>query len=307
LAAACPDRFTDLRLSAVRRFSAAGLFLGDCVARSWLRRSDNPFFGELGDLATMWRAAGAFALNACFDFSATCGVVGDGRGCFRLVRVVDWRLDGLGRNLVLASQRGPAGPFHSLTWAGMVGVVTAVAKGRFAAAFNQPPQPMHRLGRRGDWLVNRAELWRKGGLPADHLLRRVFETAADFQAAERMLSETPLASPAFFTLVGPKPGQGCIIERTQREAAIRRGPAAVANHWCLIPLRGRSAGKDSVGRQSAMERLLRHPPVSLTWLAPPVLSRDTRIVAVIDPAIGTLLAQGWERGEPATRPLMISL
>lgn len=307
LATACPDRFADLHHAAVRRFSAAGLLLGDAVARSWLRRSDNPFLAELGQLASLWRGAGAFALNASCDFSSTSGVVVDPQGKFRMVRVVDWRLDGLGRNLVLTRQEGPAGQFYALTWPGMVGVVTGLAKGRFAAAFNAPPQPIHHLGRIGDWLVNRADLWRYGGLPADHLLRQVFATAPDFTTAQRMLSDTALATPALFTLVGPNPGEGCVIERTQTEVAVRQGPVAVANHCCLLPLQGRSTGKDSIGRQSAMERLLTFPPVSLTWLAPPVLSRDTRMAAVIDPSSGALVAQGWDHSEPVTRPLILTL
>ncbi len=307
LAAACPERFAELRQAAVRHFSGPGLFLDDVMARSWLRRGETPFLAELDRLASMWHGAGAFALNGCCDFSSTSGAVVDTQGNFRMVRVVDWRLDGLGRNLVLTSQQGPAGQFHALTWPGMVGVVTGLAKGRFAAAFNQPPQPIHHLGRGGDWLVNRVELWRRGGLPADHLLRRVFETAPDFAAAEKMLSETPLATPALFTLVGPGTGEGCVIERSRTEAAVRPGPAAAANHCCLLPLQGRSTGKDSPGRQTAMERLLNFPPASLTWLAPPVLSRDTRMAAVVDPASGVLVAQGWDRSEPATRPLILTL
>lgn len=303
LAAACPERFADLHKAAVRRFSAAGLSLGDIVARSWLRRSDNPYLAEIGLLAAKWCRAGAFTLNACCDFSSTTGAVADAKGYFRMVRVVDWHLDGMGRNLVLTCQQGPAGQFHALTWPGMIGVFTGMAKGRFAAAFNQPPLPIHRLGRAGDWLMGRSELWRQGGLPADHLLRHVFETAPDFAAAQRMLCETPLAAPAFFTLVGANPGEGCVIERTRTEMAIRPGPVAVANHWCQLPLRGHPRGKDSAGRQSAMERLLKFPPVGLTWLAPPVLSKDTRLVAVVDPASGALIAQGWDRCAPSTHPL----
>jgi hypothetical protein len=307
LAAACPERFADLRGAAVRRFTAVGLILCDMVARSWLRRSNNPFFGEISQLATSWRAAGAFALNASCDFSSATGAVANAQGNFRLVRVLDWDLDGLGRNLVLTRQRGSAGQFYALTWPGMVGVFTGLAKGRFAAAFNQSPRSLHRLGRYGDWLVNQSDLWRQGGLPADHLLRQVFETAPDYATAQRMLRETPLATSAFFTLVGPNPGEGCIIERTRTESALRPGPAAVANHWCLLPLRGRSNGKQSVGRQSAMERLLNFPPVGLNWLAPPVLNKETRMVVVTDPASGTLVTQGWDRGEPSTQPLILTL
>jgi hypothetical protein len=216
-------------------------------------------------------------------------------------------MDGLGRALVLAGQAGPAGAFYSLTWPGFAGVITGLAKGRFAAAINQPPMLTRRLGRLGDWLVSRIDLWRHGGVPAAHLLRRVFEQAPDYESAMQMLHDTPIALPAIFTLVGPKPGEGCIIERTVDRAAVRPGPAAVANHWCAMPLQGRPRGKNSYGRQRAMERLLKYPPCGFTWLAPPVLNRNTRMVALADPASGSLLVQGWENKGPATCSLAINL
>lgn len=307
LAEACPDLVRDLRLALRRRYTAVGLHLGDLAIRSWLRRCDNPFLAEFERLADLWQGGGLYALNGMSDFSSTSGAVIDGQGYFRLVRVVDWRLDGAGRALVLSRQAGAAGEFHAVTLPGMVGVISGLAKGRFAAALNQAPQAMHRLGRNGDWLLNRLELGRHTGLPADHLLRRVFETAPDFAMAQRMLCETPLATPAIFTLVGAAPGEGCVIERTRTGNALRPGPVAAANHWCSIPLKGRLVGRESHGRQSAMERLLRHPPVRLTWLAPPVLNKDTRLAMVADPVSGSLIAQGWDRCERVTRPLTLSL
>jgi hypothetical protein len=35
--------------------------------------------------------------------------------------------------------RGPAGEYHNITWPGYVGILTASAPGRFAAAINQAP------------------------------------------------------------------------------------------------------------------------------------------------------------------------
>ncbi|PKU25064.1 carcinine hydrolase/isopenicillin-N N-acyltransferase family protein [Telmatospirillum siberiense] len=306
LAKSCPEQVTELRLAMRRRFGALGLRLGDVATRSWLRRSENPFLAEFESLAELWNGAGVYILNAMSDFSSTSAAVTDHQGYFRLVRVVDWRVEGAGRNLVLARQRGAAGAFLALTWPGMVGVISAMAKGRFAAALNQPPQAIHRLGKRGDWLINRVELSRHGGLPADHLLRQVFETAPDFVTARQMLCDTPLAASAIFTLVGVKPGEGCVIERTRTEAAVRPGPAAAANHWCQMPLAGHAIGKDSAGRQRAMERLLNYPPARLTWLAPPVLNKDTRVAMVADPLAGTLVAQGWDRCEQVTCPLVLN-
>lgn len=306
LAEACPEQLDDLRQAMRRRFTTVGLRLGDIATRSWLCRSANPFLAEFERLSDLWRGAGAYAVNAMSDFSSTSAAVMDSQGYFRLVRVLDWRLDGSGRDLVVSCQRGPAGDFHAVTWPGVVGVLSAMAKGRFAAAVNQPPQPIHRLGRRGDWLVNRVELNRHGGLPVDHLLRLVFETAPDFAAARHMLCDTPLASAAIFTLVGVKPGEGCVIERSRTDAKIRPGPVAAANHWCVMASKGRAVGKDSAGRQSAMERLLNYPPVRLTWLAPPVLNKDTRMAMVADPGGGMLVVQGWDRCEQATNPRFLN-
>ena len=84
-------------------------------------------------------------------------------------------------------------------------------------------------------------------------------------------------------------------------------PAAVANHWNALPLGGKPRGRDSRGRQRAIERLFVHPPRDLHWLAPPVLNKDTRLVAVLDPATGAIQARGYERQKPATRRWIVEV
>lgn len=307
LAQAFPERLDDLFRQARRRYTRLGLAVGDRLARSWLSDVGNPYLDELNALSTMIDRSGAYLLNISYEMACTAAAVPSKEGGFRLVRVLDWKLNGLGRNLVLARQEGPAGEFHNLTWPGFAGVLTAMAKGRFAAAINQPPMASHHLGKLGDWAYNRVQLWRRGGLPPAHLLRQVFETAPDYDTARRMLIETRIAVPAFFTLVGPGPCEGCIIERTPFEAAVRPAPAAVANHWVSMTQSGKPRGKDSLGRQKALERLLKYPPNNFHWLAPPVLSKDTRLVALAEPSTGFLRAQGWEKTGAATRPLNIDL
>ena len=56
-----------------------------------------------------------------------------------LVRTLDWPFPGLGRHVEIALMRGAAGDFYNVTWPGFVGVLTAMAPGRFAAAVNQAP------------------------------------------------------------------------------------------------------------------------------------------------------------------------
>lgn len=305
LAAANPEGLADLLRAGRKLYTALGQSWADKMARNWLEKTGNPYLAELEQVAKTSPLGGVFALNMGYEMACTSAALPCREGGSRLVRVLDWKLPGLGRHLMLARQQGPAGAFYNLTWPGYAGVVTGMAKGRFAAAINQPPASPHGLGRWGDWLVNRMQVWQGGGIPPAHLLRQVFETAPDYDTARRMLIETRLAMPAFFILAGPGACEGCVIERTTHNAAVRPAPAVAANHWISMSQKGRPRGKDSHGRQAALERLSKTPPSHFNWLAPPVLNKDTRVVALADPASGFLRAQGWEKGQPATRPLFL--
>jgi hypothetical protein len=71
-----------------------------------------------------------------------------------------------------------------------------------------------------------------GGLPPPmHVLRQVFETAADFDTARRELEKAPIAAETIFTLVGPAAGQTCVIERKHRDFVTHLGPSTAANTW----------------------------------------------------------------------------
>jgi len=169
----------------------------DGVSPRWLDRSNNPYRGEIDEIAALLGKPGAYALNASYEWACTSGVGPDPEGGVRLMRVLDWRLAGLGRNLIAAWQRGPAGEFINLTWPGYVGVITAAAPGRFAVAINQPP--MMRWGATPpiDWLIGRAQVWRSRALPPSHLLRLVCESCATYKDAKQCLAEMPLCLPAF--------------------------------------------------------------------------------------------------------------
>lgn len=300
LAAAFPDHLRVLLRAARKRHGLPVLLLADRLARRWLENNANPYLDEVHDIARHAGLPGSYLINLGTGIACTSAAVPAKPGGFRLVRVLDWKLQGTGRTLILARQSGPAGDFLNLTWPGFTGVMTGMAEGRFAAAINLPPLE-------GSWVLGRLRQWRRGGLPPVHLLRQVFETAPDYETARQMLIQTRLAGPAFFTLVGPGPSEGCIIERSPFEAAVRPAPAAVANHWVSMTPGGKaarqSASKDSLSRQQAMERLLRHPPNHFNWLAPPVLNKDTRLVALAEPSSGFLRVQGFEKGAAATAPL----
>jgi hypothetical protein len=278
------------------------LAITDRASRKWLARAPNPYLDEIDAIAALAGRSGAHTLNTSFEWCCTCGVGDDPEGGVRLLRVLDWRQSGLGRAVIVAWQQGPAGDFANITWPGFVGVVTAMAPGRFAVALNQAPMMSWGLSPPIDWLVGRIGVWRSQALPAAHLLRRVCEICASYEDAVEMLSQAPLCLPALFTLAGTQPGQGCVIERSPNAATRREMPTAVTNHWVDLDLPGRPRGADSRERQALMETALAG---GITWIASPIINRDTRLVATINPAQGSLTLQGWEKDGPVTAQLTL--
>src|SRR5215471_19367738 len=291
----------DLFLQARRMLTPPILTAMDSVSRRWLDRAANPYRDEIAEIAALLGKPGVHALNTSYEWCCTSGVCNDPGNGVRLLRVLDWHQPGLGRNVVVAWQRGPAGDFANITWPGFVGTVTALAPGRFAAAINQPPMMSWGATLPFDWLFGRVKVWRSQALPPVHLLRQVFERCATYEAAKQMLSETPLCVPAFFVLAGTRRGEGCVIERTAEQAALREMPAAAANHWVTLPQRGRR-DVASCERLAQMEAALME---ASPWRTSPIINRDTRLVAEMNPANGTMTLQGWERNGPATATLCL--
>jgi hypothetical protein len=299
------QRLEDLLQIGQRHYSALGMAIGDVAARRWLARTKNPYLQELQDIATLMGRPGVYALNMSYEWGCTTGVGPAQDGGMTLVRTLDWPLPGLGRHLVVTRQGGEAGPWLNLTWPRFVGVLTALAPGQFAAAINQPP--MARRGRNFvlDWAANRFDVWRSRGIPPVHLLRKVFETCKSYDEARHALSNVQLCLPAYFTLAGAKPGEGCVIERQPTEAFVHEAPAAAANHW-LTPGQGEGErGGDSRERQARMLALVRSGRPAMDWLKPPILNGFTRLAMTAEVATGALWVQGWEVDGPATAPLRL--
>ncbi len=309
-----------LMASARRRYSKIGLVFGDAVSRKWLTRNGNPYLPEITATAAAIGHPGANLLNVSYEWACTSGTRPAPGGGQMLVRVLDWDLDGLGRNICAIRQSGPAGDWISIGWPGFSGAITAVAEGRFAAAINQPPLQASRAGTAlatiapraatgADWLASRPSTWRSRAMPPAHLLRRVMDVAADFESAVAMLRDTPISTPALFTVAGVRDGQGCVIERARHAVSIRWADptVAVANHWVGVGMPGIARGHDSKARQKQLEVALANRAVAFeaASLAAPVVKARTRLVAMADPATGSVWAQGWERDGPATEPLQL--
>lgn len=276
----------------------------DKVSRRWLAKWENAHLAEIDAIAARLARPGAYFLSVNYEWACTCRVApGPGRKTARLVRVLDWRTPGLGRHVIAARVESAVGPFVTLTWPGYTGVLTGMAPGRFCAALNQAPMRKALGFYVLDWAVSRRRVWTMPHPTPAHLLRRVFEQAADFAEARERLTREPISTPAIFSLAGLRPSETVVIERTETDARLHVGPNVAANHWEAPGWRGRARGQQSAERASMMHRIMPELVADFSWLAPPILNSETRLVMVADASEGRLVAQGFEDMRPATEPL----
>lgn len=284
-----------------RHYGTIVLRAGDAISRRWLERSNNPYRAEIFGVARRIQRPGPTMLNLSYEWSCTCGVGADVEGGGnRLLRTLDWPTPALGASVVVARQEGTAGPYYNITWPGFIGVLTAMAPGRFSAAINQPP--MHRFSPslHVDWVLGRRALWRASALPPAHLLRRVLDTCRDYDEALALLRDTPICAPVFYSLSGLDGRQGCVIERLEKRAVIHPAPTSISNHWRGISRPGHIRGAGSEIRWQAMEEIRDGSPNDFSWLVPPILNGCTRLAVIANAAVGRLIVQGWEENGPAT-------
>lgn len=278
--------------------SLAALPIGDRASLAWLERSHNPYLDEIRAMAQLLGRSGVYFLNICFEWGCTGGVW-DGEDGPLLRRVLDWPFPALGEHIVVAHQDGPAGDFLNATWPGVSGIYQAAAAGRFAAALNQAPMREHGYSFAGDWLSARVAAGRSTGLPPAHLLRRVFETAPDYESAKRMLCDTALAVPAIFLLSGTREGEGAVIERVEDGFVLRsmeEGRVCAANHFVDREQGWRARPIDSEGRYSAALHL--NGASNMDWFKPPIANVNSRLVMTASPM--SLSLMGTKGVEPVT-------
>jgi hypothetical protein len=284
----------------------------DWLSRRSLRRSRSPYLAEIAQIATALDFSGVWLLNASYQWGCTAHA-GIEDGVPWLMRTLDWPFRGLGRHTELAHMLSKSGDFISVTWPGYVGVLTAMAPGRFAAALNQAPmrrRTRHRWLRPYDYAENalRASA-ATDRMPPDQLLRRAFEICGDFITARRLLEETPVARPVIYTLVGRAPNERCVIERAETSFVTREDDTSAANDW--VPGRpgweGRigvrrflvSSFADAAGYSRARRETLARwngsaSAIHFDWVTAPVLNPYTRLAVTMSPAAGILRAVGYD-------------
>lgn len=311
LAALAPEKVA--RLAAAGRDLVSGPVQAvmDWRSRAWLARNVTPYKGEIDRIAALPGGAGVHALNISTEWACS-SMVNDGR----LMRILDWPLHRMGAELVVTRHDTPVGAWWQATWPGFVGVLTGLAPGRFAAAFNQPPIRRVSGVKAIDWAFERLRVHRRTAIPPTHLLRHVFETAPDFDRALILLRDTPLSMPALFSLTGAN-GEAMIIERLETWARLRPGPTAISNHWPDLPgspawPAGWPRGIDSPGRFRDACRLaadLAELPRDFAWLRYPILNKLSRLAVMADCRAGAFTVLGLEQvGEtalPATQVLRL--
>lgn len=308
----------DACLAPAPRWSHVCLAPIDRLAASWLRKSGSLYRRDLERVAEILGFHGAVALNMSYLFACTTSAFSTPSGAPALRRSLDWPFRGLGRCVEIAWQTGPAGPFYNVTWPGAVGVLSAMAPGRFAAVINQAPMRRRRDGLFHfplDFALNlRETLAQENGWPPDHLLRLAFETCGSFAEAVDLLSREPLARPVLFTLTGTAPHEMAVIERTEHEARVLRGPTIVANDWQQPQpgWRARMGHENNEARKASLRAVAPSAP-AFAWAVPPVLNHTTRLVVEMSAqGAGELLARGYECApwrslpDPATRDFRLA-
>jgi hypothetical protein len=290
----------DACLAPAPRWSHVCLAPIDKLASAWLRRSASAYRAELEHIAGVLGFHGAVTLNLSYLFACTTSADIGSNGIPVLRRSLDWPFRGLGQCVEVAWQSGPAGNFYNVTWPGAVGVLTAMAPGRFCAVINQAPM---RRRTRGSFLlpydaaVNLTDaLMGEDGWPPDHLLRFAFETCANFEEAVVLLARERLARPALFTLTGSMQGEIALVERTETGARVLRGPVVVANDW-QTPQHGWNArmGYENNEARKATLRSFAPGAMPFIWAVPPVLNHTTRLVVEMSASgAGELSARGYE-------------
>lgn len=99
--------------------------------------------------------------------------------------------------------------FESTSFAGYVGILTAVRKDSFSLSLNK------RFSWNGgfmgllEWILfkDHSQSW------VSFLTREVMQEGKDYEDAKQILSKSRLLAPVYFILGGTKPGEGCIITR----------------------------------------------------------------------------------------------
>mmetsp|Transcript_18669 Transcript_18669/g.26015 ORF Transcript_18669/g.26015 Transcript_18669/m.26015 type:complete len:507 (-) Transcript_18669:154-1674(-) len=182
------------------------------------------------------------ALNMSYELHAACTAIlasvrgDDGKEEICLARTLDWELSELQDITIdVTFTRQGRVLYHGTTWAGYVGMLTAVRPNGFALAINfrKDSTPNAAVDSHLDD-ADDDRVW-----PVGLLARDVMESCSNFDEAQRRLASSFLAAPTFFVLAGAK-GQGLVITRNESDECPRmvlgdpRSPALLSRNTSTI-------------------------------------------------------------------------
>ncbi|MCU0866809.1 MAG: C45 family autoproteolytic acyltransferase/hydrolase [Planctomycetes bacterium] len=189
-------------------------------------------------------------------------------------RNLDWWSEGhllADSSCVVRYVGAPAGEFTAVGWPGYLGVLSGVAKGRFAVTLNAVTSD------------EPAQL----ATPVVVLLREVLATAPDFATAVERLASTTIPCDCLLLVTGTAPGERVVIERTPCRSAARFAPhpdqpLIVTNDYRALTARraddSSPIAATSCGRFDALQRALaQHRPTDAAQCLQRLDAADVRM------------------------------
>ena len=169
--------------------------------------------------------------------------------------------------------------FISVSWPGLVGVVTGINDARIVVSVN----------------AAQSSDTRRIGTPVSIVVRDVMQHAATLQEAVDTIRKSQVFVADCYLVADGKTGEAVVVERTPLEAAVRRGSGnyiICSNHFLSGPLGddegnvGYVAKGTSAARYDRMEALVAGSKEPLTPEAAAAILRDRVVPGVAAPVLG---------------------
>lgn len=278
-------------------------------SEQWLNRVKPPYKEDVDRIADAMGKESYF-LNLLYEWGCTTTARDDSEsGGVTMYRALDWPLPGMGDKLVVAKHTGPAGEYWNIAYPGFMGVLNAMAEGRFTIAINSAPIPRHGWGQIIDRIITKRDNLKNDHIPAAFLLRKVFEECADYRQAVEVLSSTPVCSPAIFTVAGINEGEHCVIERLPEQAIVREGLTekfvCTTNHWNNGQWKAHDGFTQTRLRHKELLAGLPGYQGDFDWLKGAVLNWRTKLAFEANARTGTMKLVGVEGSRFVTQILTI--
>lgn len=311
------DGFGGIRAKLARRY----IRQLDRLGRNWLGRNDAGYMSEIDAVARHTNLPGAYILNLAYevDLLCTCNITEqEGQGPL-MQRTLDWGFTTMGSTVLVAERAGMCGNYYDVTWPAMAGSLTVLCPGRFAIALNQAPMDLL-YGKRESTakLFNTLRgLFRSGRTPPLQLVRKICDSARDFDGAIALLRNALVTKECLISLVGPSAGQMARIEIGKNGGVpiVTMGAGAFANDWIVHDPRwlprpcadGFPNSKEENDLRAAMIQKYKSAPnqTHFGWLEAPILNKYTAIAVEISVRDNSLRLIGFEKEKAVTNELHI--